>query len=184
MTESIAANPPETVERNTSIGRVATVLVAGFLSLLALIRYGVSGHAAVSVFGLCVLVVLSRHDLERRVIPNRIVVPAWAVILVARLATDPDHWAEWIVGSVAAGAFFLVFALARPGGLGLGDVKLALLIGALLGWDVIPALLIGTLASAVFAIALLVREGAAARKRTIPLGPFLAAGAVVTLLFL
>jgi leader peptidase (prepilin peptidase) / N-methyltransferase len=184
MTESIAAGPPETVERKANIARVATASVAAFLSLLAVIRYGASGEAAVSVCGLCVLVVLSRHDLERRVIPNRIVVPAWIAILVARLAIDPDRWAEWIVGSVAAGAFFLVFALARPGGLGLGDVKLALLIGALLGWDVVPALLIGTLASAAFAIALLIREGAAARKRTIPLGPFLAAGAIVTLLFL
>jgi leader peptidase (prepilin peptidase)/N-methyltransferase len=106
------------------------------------------------------------------------------VTLAAQLIIDPDRWREWIVGSLAAGGFFLVFALLRPGGLGFGDVKLALFIGALLGWDVIPALLIGTLASAVFAIALLVREGAAARKRTIPLGPFLAAGALVTLLFL
>jgi leader peptidase (prepilin peptidase)/N-methyltransferase len=136
------------------------------------------------VLAVSVLVVLSRHDLERRVIPNRIVVPAWVVALVARVVLDPDRWAEWLVASFAAGAFFLVFALAKPGGLGLGDVKLALLIGAVLGWDVIPALLMGTLASAAFAIVLLIREGSAARKRTIPLGPFLAAGAIITILFL
>lgn len=163
---------------------MATAAVAAFLSLLAVIRYGISGESAVSVFALSALVVLSRHDLERRVIPNRIVVPAWLIALVARIALEPDQWAEWLVASLAAGAFFLVFALAKPGGLGLGDVKLALFIGAVLGWDVVPALLIGTLASAAFAVALLIREGGAARKRMIPLGPFLAAGAIVVLLFL
>jgi leader peptidase (prepilin peptidase) / N-methyltransferase len=183
MTESIAATP-ETADRNQAVVRIATAALAALLSLLAAIRYGISGEAAVMVFAVSVLVVLSRHDLEHRVIPNRIVVPAWLVVLLARIAIDPDRWAEWLVASVAAGAFFLVFALVKPGGLGLGDVKLALLIGAVLGWDVIPALLIGTLASAAFAIVLLIREGAAARKRTIPLGPFLAAGAIITILFL
>jgi leader peptidase (prepilin peptidase) / N-methyltransferase len=184
MSETIAAPSPELAQRKASIVRYVTAAVAAFLSLLAAIRYGLSGEAAIAVFGVCVLVVLSRHDLERRIIPNRIVLPAWVVALIARVAVDPDRWAEWLVGSLAAGAFFLVFALARPGGLGLGDVKLALLIGALLGWDVVPALILGTLASGLFAIVLLVREGSAARKRAIPLGPFLAAGAIVTLLFL
>ena len=183
MTESIVA-APETADRNRAVARIATAALAALLSLLTVIRYGISGEAAVFVFALCVLVVLSRHDLEHRVIPNRIVLPAWLVVLVARLALDPGQWAEWLVASLAAGAFFLVFALAKPGGLGLGDVKLAVLIGALLGWDVIPALLMGTLASAVFAIVLLIREGSAARKRTFPLGPFLAAGAIITILFL
>jgi leader peptidase (prepilin peptidase)/N-methyltransferase len=183
VTESIVATP-ETDDRNQAIVRFATAALAALLSLLAAIRYGLSGETGVYVFALCVLVVLSRHDLERRTIPNRIVLPAWLVVLVVRVALDPDRWAEWLVASVAAGAFFLVFALAKPGALGLGDVKLALLIGALLGWDVIPALLIGTLGSAAVAIALLIREGGAARKRTIPLGPFLAAGAIVTVLFL
>lgn len=183
MTESIAATP-ETADHNQAVVRIATAALAALLSLLAAIRYGISGETAVMVFAVSVLVVLSRHDLEHRVIPNRIVVPAWLVALLARIAIDPDRWAEWLVASVAAGAFFLVFALVKPGGLGLGDVKLALLIGAVLGWDVIPALLIGTLASAAFAIVLLIREGSAARKRTIPLGPFLAAGAIITILFL
>jgi leader peptidase (prepilin peptidase)/N-methyltransferase len=183
VTESIAVTP-ETDARNRNVVRVATAALAALLSVLAVIRYGISGEAAVMALAVSVLVVVSRHDLESRVIPNRIVLPAWIVGLLARIILDPDRWAEWLVASLAAGAFFLVFALAKPGGLGLGDVKLALLIGAVLGWDVIPALLMGTLGSAVFAIILLIREGAPARKRTIPLGPFLAAGAVITILFL
>jgi leader peptidase (prepilin peptidase)/N-methyltransferase len=183
VTETIAVTP-ETDARNRSVVRVATAVLAVFLSVLAVIRYGISGEAAVMAFSVSVLVVVSRYDLESRVIPNRIVIPAWMIGLLARIIFDPDRWAEWLVASLAAGAFFLVFALAKPGGLGLGDVKLALLIGAVLGWDVIPALLIGTLGSAAFAIILLIREGAAARKRTIPLGPFLAAGAIIAILFL
>jgi len=79
--------------------------------------------------------------------------------------------------------FFLVFALVYPAGLGMGDVKLALLIGAALGYAVVSALLLGTLAAGVFGAILLFKEGSSARKRAIPLGPFLAAGAIVVLLF-
>ena len=74
--------------------------------------------------------------------------------------------------------------LAYPAGLGMGDVKLALLIGAALGWSVIAALLFGTLAAGLVSAALLIAKGAEARKRAIPLGPFLAGGAILVLLFL
>jgi len=152
--------------------------------LLGAIRYGFHAETVVVVFVIVVLVEISRHDLERRIIPNRIVVPAWIAVLLAHLAIHPHHWAEWIGGSLAAGLFFLVVALAYPAGLGMGDVKLALLIGAALGWSVTAALLLGTLAAGIAAGVILFREGSAGRKRTIPLGPFLAAGAIVVLLFL
>jgi leader peptidase (prepilin peptidase)/N-methyltransferase len=67
--------------------------------------------------------------------------------------------------------------------MGMGDAKLALLIGAALGYAALTALLLGTLASGLVAAALLLKEGLSARKRAIPLGPFLAAGAVLALLF-
>jgi leader peptidase (prepilin peptidase)/N-methyltransferase len=133
---------------------------------------------------IAVLVVISRHDLERHIIPNRIVVPAWVAVLLAHLAIHPHQWVEWIVASLGAGFFFLVILLAYPAGLGMGDVKLALLIGAAMGWSVIAALLLGTLAAGVLSGGLLIAHGSSARKRAIPLGPFLAAGAVVVLLFL
>ena len=172
-------------ERRGTIGRREVALaLAGFLSLLALIRYGIRGETVVVIFGIFVLVELSRHDLERRIIPNRIVVPAWLAVLAAHLALHPHHWVEWLTASFGAGLFFLVIALAYPAGLGMGDVKLSLLIGALLGWAVLPALFLGTVASGIVAAAILFREGSEARKRAIPLGPFLAAGTIVVLLFL
>jgi leader peptidase (prepilin peptidase)/N-methyltransferase len=166
------------------IGRIVTIALAAFLSLLAAIRYGFHAEALVQIFVICVLVVLSRHDLERHIIPNRIVIPAWIAVLLAHLALHPSHWVEWIVSSFGAGLFFLAFALAKPGGLGMGDVKLALFIGAALGWAVLAALLLGTLASGIVAAVLLFKEGSAARKKAIPLGPFLAGGAIVVILFL
>jgi leader peptidase (prepilin peptidase) / N-methyltransferase len=166
------------------VGRIVTIALAAFLSLLAAIRYGFQAETVVQIFVICVLVVISRHDIERHIIPNRIVVPAWITVLVAHLALHPSHWLEWIVASFGAGLFFLVFALAKPGGLGMGDVKLALLLGAALGWSVVAALFLGTLASGIVAAVLLFKEGSAARKKAIPLGPFLAGGAIVVILFL
>jgi leader peptidase (prepilin peptidase) / N-methyltransferase len=170
--------------RQPDVAKVVTYAFAGFCSVLAAIRYGVRAETPVVVFVLSTLVLIARHDLERHIIPNRIVVPAWLGVLLAHLALHPEHWLEWIGGSFGAGLFFLVVQLAYPAGLGMGDVKLALLIGAALGWAVIGALLLGTLAAGLVSAALLFAHGADARKRAIPLGPFLAGGAIIVLLFL
>jgi len=166
------------------VARLATIAVGAFLSLLAAIRYGVHAETLVVIFVICTLVLISRRDLEEKIIPNRIVVPAWIAVLCAHLALHPHHWLEWLVSSFGAGLFFLVVVLAYPGGMGMGDVKLALLIGAALGYAVVSALLLGTLAAGLVAAVMLFREGSAARKRAIPLGPFLAAGALLVLLFI
>ncbi len=166
------------------LARNATIAAAAFLSLLGAIRYGVRAETPVVIFVICTLVVISRHDLERHIIPNRIVLPAWLAVLLAHLALHPHHWAQWLIASFGAALFFLVFALAYPAGLGMGDVKLALFIGAALGYAVVSALLLGTLAAGLVGAFMLFKEGSAARKRAIPLGPFLAAGAIVVLLFL
>jgi leader peptidase (prepilin peptidase)/N-methyltransferase len=168
----------------SDVKRIATIVVAAFLSLLGAIRYGIHAETLIVIFAICTLVVLSRHDLERRIIPNRIVVPAWIAVVLAHLALHPHHWVEWLVGSFGAGLFFLAVVLAYPAGMGMGDVKLALLIGAALGYAVVSALFLGTLAAGVVAAVMLFKEGSSARKRAIPLGPFLAAGAIVVLLFL
>jgi leader peptidase (prepilin peptidase) / N-methyltransferase len=167
-----------------NLARNATIAVAAFLSLLAAIRYGIHAETGVQIVFISVLVVISRVDLERRIIPNRVVVPAWIAVLLAHLAIHPHHWVEWLVASFGAGLFFLVFALAYPAGLGMGDVKLALLIGAALGWSVAAALFLGTLAAGLVGAIMLFKEGSSARKRAIPLGPFLAGAAIVVILFL
>ena len=180
--DGVSVEAPE--RRSPDVATIVAYSLAAFLSLLAAIRYGVRAETPVVIFVIATLVVISKHDLERHIIPNRIVVPAWIAILLAHLAIHPHHWLEWIGASFGAGIFFLVVQLAYPAGLGMGDVKLALLIGAALGWSVIAALLFGTLAAGLVSAALLIAKGAEARKRAIPLGPFLAGGAILVLLFL
>jgi leader peptidase (prepilin peptidase) / N-methyltransferase len=182
--EGIVAGDPAEARRRSDVARIATIALAAFLSLLAAIRYGIHGETVVVIFTICTLVVISRHDIEQRIIPNRIVVPVWIAILLAQIALYPHHWVEWLVSSFGAGLFFLAVVLAYPAGMGMGDVKLALLIGAALGYAVVAALFLGTVAAGIVAAVMLFKEGSAARKRAIPLGPFLSAGAIVVLLFL
>jgi leader peptidase (prepilin peptidase)/N-methyltransferase len=164
--------------------RWAVVAVGGFIAVALLGRYGFSAQGAMYAFLAVVLVLVSAIDLERRIIPNRIVLPALAIVLIAQLAFYPEHALEWILAAVGAGLFFLIPLLIYPSGLGLGDVKLAMLLGAALGMEVMGALLIGLLAGAGVAVAILFRDGLAGRKTAIAFGPFLAFGALFSLLFL
>jgi leader peptidase (prepilin peptidase) / N-methyltransferase len=141
-----------------------------------------AGDTLLIVFVILVLAVLSWRDLRARVIPNKIVLPAWAIVLVAQVALHPGHWEEWLIASAVAAGALLVPALVYPEGLGMGDVKLVGLIGAALGYGVLNGLLVGTVLAGLFSAALLVRYGSGARRVTFPYGPFLAAGAVAVLL--
>jgi leader peptidase (prepilin peptidase) / N-methyltransferase len=105
-------------------------------------------------------------------------------VLAARLASAPEHWKAWIGACLGAFACFLVLGLVYPAGLGMGDVKLALLLGAALGGAVLPALLVGTLAAGVAGVVVLARQGLGARRRALPFGPFLAFGAITILLLM
>ena len=163
--------------------KVGVAVVGAAAVLLSFAHFGFSGHAFVGSFFAAVVVYLAAFDLEHRLIPNRVVLPATAIVLVAQIALYPGHSVEWIVACVGAGGFFLATLLVYPPGLGMGDVKLALLLGAALGTNVIGAVLVGTFAAALFGVALVFRSGAAARKSAIAFGPFLALGGVLALLF-
>ena len=134
------------------------------------------------LFVVTTLAVVSWYDVRERIIPNRIVLPAWALVLAAQIALRPGRWDEWLIASGLAFAAFLLPALALPAALGMGDVKLAGLLGAALGYTVLSGLLIGTVLAGAYSAFLLIRHGAAARRIAIPYGPFLAAGAVTVVL--
>jgi leader peptidase (prepilin peptidase) / N-methyltransferase len=87
----------------------------------------------------------------------------------------------WAVGALGAAGFFFLAALAYPGGMGMGDVKLALLIGAMLGRTTPVGIMLGLLLGLIPSVVLIARHGSGARKLAIPFAPFLAAGAVVAL---
>jgi prepilin signal peptidase PulO-like enzyme (type II secretory pathway) len=154
---------------------LGTALLAGACGLV----FGFTLEALASVLLCWALVVVTRTDLEHRLIPDRIVLPTTVVVLVLRTIDDPSL--EWIASSLGAGLVLFLIVLVHPRGLGLGDVKLSALLGAGLGISVIPALFVGFFAAFVPAAFLLVRHGRDARRQAIPLGPFLALGAVVAL---
>ena len=143
--------------------------------------FGLTWDAAVASLFCMTLVAISVTDFERRIIPNRIVLPSAAVLLVAQTILHPS--VEWALAGIGASGFLLLAALAKPGGMGMGDVKLALLLGVMLGRVVPVALMAGMLAALVPSVVLLARHGSAARKMAIPFGPFLALGGVFGLFF-
>src|SRR5579864_2679914 len=157
----------------------AVELVAGLLFAACFWRFGLTGTAAVAAFFSLTLVAISATDLEHRIIPNRIVVPAGLIVLAANTALHPSP--RWAIAAFAASGFLLAAALAYPGGMGMGDVKLAFLMGAALGSSVGPAMFIGMVAALVPGFVLFAKHGKAARKMGVPFGPFLALGSAVAL---
>lgn len=159
----------------------AVEIVTAALVVTCFAVFGPTAWAALTAGFCAVLVVLSVIDAQHRIVPNRIVVPAAAAALVVHTAIDPSPaWLAWALA--AACALFLV-VLAYPKGLGMGDVKLALLLGATLGASVTVALMIGFFAALIPSAVLLARHGASARKMGVPLVPFLAFGSIVALFF-
>jgi leader peptidase (prepilin peptidase)/N-methyltransferase len=157
----------------------AVELATGVLLAACFVVFGLSLHALAAAVFCAALVVVTATDLTHRIVPNRVVLPATAAVLVVMTAADPSP--EWAIAALGASGFLLAAALAYPAGMGMGDVKLALLMGAALGRSVTAALLLGMLAALVPSVVLLARHGARARKMGIPFAPFLALGSVVAL---
>jgi leader peptidase (prepilin peptidase)/N-methyltransferase len=151
---------------------------AGLLAGCVL-AFGPSLHAAAAAVFCAALVVVTATDLSHRIVPNRVVLPATVVVLALMTLAEPSP--QWAIAAAAASAFLLAAALAYPAGMGMGDVKLALLMGAALGRSVTVALLLAMVAALVPSVVLLVRHGGKARKMAIPFAPFLALGSVVAL---
>ncbi|MGC1164986.1 MAG: prepilin peptidase [Solirubrobacterales bacterium] len=146
------------------------------------VLWGDPGEIALGLVFATALAAITLTDLERRIIPNKILLVAAVLGVAITAVADPGSLPERGAAAVAAGGLLFAAALAYPRGMGLGDVKLAAVMGLFLGWDVAPAILVALLAGSVVGLAMIVRHGAAARKQAIPFGPFLALGGVVGLL--
>jgi leader peptidase (prepilin peptidase) / N-methyltransferase len=157
--------------------------------LATALLYAVAGLAfhdnaaqlALALVFVTMLVAITLTDLERRIIPNRVLLVAAVLGAAIVAATDPASLPERAIAALAAGGLLFAAALAYPRGMGLGDVKLVATMGLFLGRDVGPAILVALLAGSIMGLAMIAREGAAARKRAIPFGPFLALGGLVGL---
>jgi leader peptidase (prepilin peptidase)/N-methyltransferase len=147
-----------------------------------LVLWGDPGEIALGLVLVTTLLAVTLTDLERRIIPNKILIVAAILAVAIAAATDASSLPERLAAAAAAGGLLFLAALAYPRGMGLGDVKLAATMGLFLGRNVAPALFVALLAGSVVGLAMIARDGAAARKRAIPFGPFLALGGVAGLL--
>lgn len=153
----------------------------GFLA--SWLTYEDDGAAAVALACtfLFVLAIITLTDIEHRIIPNVVLGPA-AIAAIALVALwDTGELGPHLLAAAIAGGALLIVSLAYPRGMGMGDVKLAFVMGLFLGRAVAPALLIGFAAGALYGVALIARHGSEARKRAVPFGPFLAFGGVLAL---
>jgi leader peptidase (prepilin peptidase) / N-methyltransferase len=157
-------------------------MAALFAATVAVLGTGDLTELALGLIFCATLVTVTLADLDRRVIPNSILLAAATACVAILLFADPSALPERLLAAAGAGGFLLVCALAYPGGMGMGDVKLAAVMGLYLGAAVVPAMVAAVLVGAVVGLVLIAKHGSGERKRAIPFGPYLALGGIVGLL--
>lgn len=163
------------IPRHPLLGAAIAALI-----VLSFAVFGFESKALVAAFAAGALAVLAAIDIEHRVLPNRILFPSIVTVLVAQVAIAPDRALEWLLAGPSAAAFLALPLIIRRDAMGLGDVKLAVLLGAVVGWKVFGAIVIGCVAMLPFALLMLTREGSI-KGATLPFGPFLAFGTLLIL---
>jgi leader peptidase (prepilin peptidase) / N-methyltransferase len=154
---------------------------AALYAATAIVFWGDATEIALGLVFVTMLVAITVTDLERRLIPNKVLLVAATLGVAIAAIGDPGSLPERGIAAAGAGGLLFAAALAYPRGMGMGDVKLAATMGLFLGREVVPAILVALLAGSVFGLAIIARHGAEARKRPIPFGPFLALGGLVGL---
>jgi leader peptidase (prepilin peptidase)/N-methyltransferase len=150
------------------------------LCIGAVLAHDSAAGIALSVVLVLLLVPITIIDLEHRIIPNRLTAAGAVLALALGTSLDPAGEPERLIAGAAAGGFLLIAALAYPGGMGMGDVKLAGVLGLFLGRAVAPAIVIALIAGVLVGAVIVARKGAReGRKTAVPFGPFLALGGIV-----
>jgi leader peptidase (prepilin peptidase)/N-methyltransferase len=156
---------------------------AALCALVALLLWGDGVDLWLGLVLVLLLVPITLIDLEHHIIPNKLVAVGSVAALALLGALDPGLLPQHLIAAAAAGGFLLVAAIAYPAGMGMGDVKLAAMLGLFLGRAVAPAMFIAFVAGTLVGAVIMARFGAAkGRKMGIPFGPYLALGALVGLL--
>jgi leader peptidase (prepilin peptidase)/N-methyltransferase len=155
----------------------------GILCALVVLVKGADEDAIIGIVLVLLLVPVTLIDLDHHLIPNKITYPG-AVLGIALVAVlETDSLVEHLVAAAGAGGFLLVAAIVQPRGMGMGDVKLAFVLGVYLGRAVVPAIFVALIAGALVGALIIARMGVAkGRKAGIPFGPWLSLGGVVGLL--
>ena len=156
--------------------------VTGLLCAAVVVSKGADSDVWLGLAFVLVLVPITLIDLDVRLIPNSLTLVGAVAALVIQAIVDPDMLVEALIAAVAAGGFLLIAVLAYPRGMGLGDVKLAAMMGLYLGRAVAPAMFVALLAGTIVGAVIIARVGVEqGRKTAIPFGPYLALGGLVGL---
>ena len=149
---------------------------------LVVLAKGFDEDAVLPLVFVLLMVPVTLIDLDHRIIPNKLMIVGAVVAPALVLWLDPDAIAEHLIAGAAAGGFFLLAVLAYPRGMGVGDIKLAAVMGLFLGRAVGPAVFIALVSGTLVGALIMARKGVAeGRKTAVPFGPFLALGGVVAL---
>lgn len=163
----------------------------GAFYVMVLWRFGFGWHTLIYFIFCSALIVITFIDLDFQIIPDRITLPGILIGLLTGSFLLPDPFVRYsalgyvasIIGFVVGGGIFYAVAVLSRGGMGGGDIKMMAMVGALMGWKaVLLTTFLGSLVGAVFGIFLMLFKGKG-RKTKIPFGPFLSAGAIVTLFY-
>jgi leader peptidase (prepilin peptidase)/N-methyltransferase len=176
------AQAPTMEAPGLGVTRTVAVATAAAVALICLVRQGLGVDVLFGTAFVAVLAAVSVVDFEERRIPNRIVLPAAAFTVAAVFVLHPDELRASLIAGVVAFLFFFVPALLAPRTIGMGDAKLALLVGLGLGGDALLGFFVTSFAAGAVALVVILRRGSQARKEGLPFGPFLAAGAAVALI--
>lgn len=160
---------------------VVELLTALVFGLVVLVR-GADAGLLLDLPFVAMLIAVANIDLEHRIVPNRILLPMAVWGVAASAVVRPHALPELLIAGAAAFSALLLTAIVHPAGMGMGDVKLAGVMGLYLGLSVVPSLLIAFATGALVGIAIIARHGAAGRKKGVPFAPFLALGGLIGLL--
>jgi leader peptidase (prepilin peptidase)/N-methyltransferase len=161
---------------------IVEALTAALFVSVVLVKHS-ARDIALGLVLVSVLIPIALIDFERRIIPNKITYPAAVAAIVIGLVLSAHRVPAQLIGGAAGGLGFLLIVLAYPRGMGMGDVKLAFVLGLYLSLWVVIAVFVAVLAGAVVGIAIMARVGVSkGRKTAVPFGPFLALGGVLALL--
>jgi leader peptidase (prepilin peptidase) / N-methyltransferase len=155
--------------------------ITGVAFVLAFTRFGVAWELLVAWFFIAAMVAVAFIDYDHMIIPTRIVLPGTVIGLVASIALHPQQWWVYLAGSLGAGAFMFALAMIWSGGMGPGDIRMALFMGAVLGKYVILALFFAFVLGGLVG-GYLILSKRRSRKDKIPFGPYLALGSVLAVL--